>query len=120
MEDEKAVVGGVLVFLDGVRNVLFIESILDEDKCFISPEAAAIKRLMKKSILFLLMGAVACNSDMYTMSYLNRLEEYSPMSFKYLRGFYKRIGREFDRLKFKLAVKPLEVPMAKAFASGIL
>ena len=98
----------------------FTMSILDEDKCFVSPEAAAIKRLMKKSILFLMMGAIACNADMYAASYLKQLEEYSPMSFKYLRGFYRKMAREFDKLKIKFAIMPLEVPMAKAFASGVL
>ncbi|NLV35493.1 MAG: hypothetical protein GXY17_02315, partial [Clostridiaceae bacterium] len=100
--------------------ISFISNILDGDKCFASPESEAIKRLMKKSVLFLMMGAVACNADMYTASYLRQLEEYSPMSFKYLRGFYRKMGREFDKLKIKFAIKPLEVPMAKAFANGIL
>lgn len=102
------------------RLINFTSNILDGDKCFASPESEAIKRLMKKSVLFLMMGAVACNADMYTASYLRQLEEYSPMSFKYLRGFYKKMGREFDKLKIKFAIKPVEVSMAKAFAGGVL
>lgn len=102
------------------RLINFMNSILDEDKCFCSPDATELKNLIKKSILFLAMGAVACNRSMYGKNWLKVLEEYSPLSFKYLNAFYKRMGREFCKLKVKLAVKPLEVPMARAFASGIL
>lgn len=102
------------------RLINFVSGILDDDKCFCSQEALELKRLIKDSILILAMGAVACNSDMYGRDWLRTLEEYSPLSFKYLKSFYKRMGREFGKLKIKLAVKPLEIPMARAFASGIL
>ena len=102
------------------RLINFMNSILDEDKCFCSSDAAELKNLIKDSILFLVMGAVACNSNMYGRKWLGTLEEYSPLSFRYLKTFYKRMGREFGKLKIKLAVKPLEIPMARAFASGIL
>ncbi len=102
------------------RLINFVACILDDDKCFCSREALELKRLIKDSILILAMGAVACNRDMYGRDWLRTLEEYSPLSFKYLKSFYKRMGREFGKLKIKLAVKPLEIPMARAFASGIL
>ena len=102
------------------RLINFVAGILNDDKCFCSQEALELKRLIKDSILILAMGAVACNSDMYGRDWLRTLEEYSPLSFKYLKSFYKRMGREFGKLKIKLAVKPLEIPMARAFASGIL
>jgi hypothetical protein len=37
-----------------------------------------------------------------------------------MRECYKRINREYSKLKVKLAVKPLEIQMARAFARGIL
>jgi len=98
----------------------FTRRVLDEDTCFVSPEAMEIKSMMKKSIMFLLLGAIACNSSMYSRSYLKKLETSSPLSFSYLRSFYKRIGREYGKLKIKLAVMPLEAPMAKAFAAGVI
>lgn len=102
------------------RLINFTMNFLDSDKCFNSNDAKEIKSLMKKSILFLLMGAVACNGSMYDTGYLKRLEAYSPLRFNYLKGFYKRMGREFGRLKLKMAVQPLEIPMARAFASGTI
>ena len=98
----------------------FISKVLDEDTCFVSQEALRIKSMMKKSIMFLLMGATACNSSMYGSSYLHRLEACSPLSFGYLKSFYKRIGREYGKLKIKLVVNPLEAPMAKALAAGVI
>jgi hypothetical protein len=100
------------------RLINFILNVLDQDHCFSSPSAVKLKEMMKKSILFLLLGAVACNSGMYGKHYLIRLEEFSPMSFKYLKSFYKKISREYGKLKLKFALMPLEVPMAKAFAAG--
>lgn len=100
------------------RLINFASDILDGDNCFTSPIALQTKQLIKASILFLLYGAVACNSDMYSPDYLKLLEEHSPLSFGYLVRFYKRIGREYGKLKLKMAVNHLEIPMAKAFASG--
>lgn len=102
------------------RLVHFLYRVLDEDTCFISPDAMKIKSMMQKSILFLLMGAVASNSGRYGKSYLHSLESFSPLSFGYLKSFYRRIGREYGKLKLKLAVNPIEAPMAKAFAAGII
>ncbi|HEX2947758.1 MAG TPA: hypothetical protein VHT96_17615 [Clostridia bacterium] len=100
------------------RLVNFTINVLGEDSCFTSPVAAETKKLIKASILFLLYGAVACNIGMYSRDYLKMLEEHSPLSFGYLRRFYKKIGREYGKLKLKMAVNHLEIPMAKAFASG--
>jgi hypothetical protein len=100
------------------RLINFMMQILDEDTCYRTPGAIMIKNMMKKSIMFLLLGAVACNQKMFGRSYLNKLETYSPLSFNYLKGFYKKIDREYGKLKIKFAVNPLEVPMAKAFAAG--
>lgn len=96
----------------------FTVNVLGEDSCFNSPVAKETKRLIRSSILFLLYGAVACNSVMYSRDYLRMLEEHSPLSFGYLRRFYKKIGREYGKLKLKMAVNRLEIPMARAFASG--
>ena len=102
------------------RLINFTLRVLDEDTCFVSPDAVDIKKMMKKSIMFLLLGAVACNSSMYGRNYLHRLETCSPLSFQYLKSFYKKIEREYGKLKIKLAVTSLEVPMAKAFAAGVI
>jgi hypothetical protein len=76
------------------------------------------KKLIRSSILFLLYGAVACNDGMYSRDYLKMLEKHSPLSFGYLRRFYKKLGREYGKLKLKMTVNHLEIPMARAFASG--
>lgn len=100
------------------RLINFTVNVLGEDSCFNTPVAMETKQLIKSSILFLLYGAVACNSRMYSRDYLKMLGEHSPLSFGYLRRFYKKMGREYNKLKLKMAVNHLEVPMARAFASG--
>jgi len=100
------------------RLINFTVNVLGEDNCFTSPVAMETKQLIKSSILFLLYGAVACNSGMYSKDYLRMLEEHSPLSFGYLRRFYKKLGREYGKLKLKMAVNHQEIPMARAFASG--
>lgn len=102
------------------RLINFTMRVMDEDTRFVSQEALEIKDMMKKSIMFILLGAVACNSSMYCRSYVKKLETCSPLSFCYLKSFYKRIGREYGKLKIKFAVIPLEAPMAKAFAAGVM
>ncbi len=96
----------------------FTISVLGGDNCFNSPIAMETKKLIRASILFLLYGAVACNDGIYSRDYLKMLEEHSPLSFGYLRRFYKKLGREYGKLKLKMAVNHLEIPMARAFASG--
>lgn len=102
------------------RLIHFVNRVLDEDTCFVSPDAQQIKNMMKRSILFLLMGAVACNRNKYDKAWLKKLETCSPLSFGYLRSFFRRTGREYGKLRIKLAVNPLEAPMAEAFAAGTL
>ena len=102
------------------RLINFTIQLLDEDTCFMTPGAITIKEMMKTSVMFLLLGAVACNRKMYDRDYLSRLEAFSPLSFNYLKSFYKKAGREYGKLKIRLAVNPLEAPMAKALAAGII
>lgn len=98
----------------------FLAGLLDGDTCFTSPAAIEIKELVKKSIVFLMMGAAALNKGIYEAGYLKQLEYHSKLGFEYFRHFYKKISREYGKLKLKFAVNPLEVPMAKAFAMGTL
>jgi len=100
------------------RLINFTVNVLGEDTCFTSPVAMETKQLIGASILFLLYGAVACNSGMYSRDYLRMLEEHSTLSFGYLRRFYKKLGREYGKLKLKMAVNHQEIPMSRAFASG--
>jgi hypothetical protein len=102
------------------RLINFTIDLLDNHMNFFGTEAVLIREVMKKSIIFLIMGAAACNSSMYGRDYLSRLEELSPVSFRCLKDSYRRIGREYTKLRLKLSLKSLEVPMAQAFASGIL
>lgn len=102
------------------RLINFTSNVMDTDISFTSAGAKQIKELMKNSIILLIMGAVACNDGIYEKKYLAALKEHSPVSFKCLKNSYRRIGREYGRLRLKFSVKPLEIPMAEAFASGSL
>ena len=100
------------------RLINFSLGIMHADRCFKGDAADMIKKLMKKSIVFLIMGAVSCNSNLYDKKYLIALQEYSPIDFKCLKNSYKRIGREYSRLKLRFSIKSLELPLAYALASG--
>ncbi len=100
------------------RLINFTVGLMDHDNRFSGTKAVQTKEVMKKSILLLIMGAAASNSGMYGKEYLQSLEKFSPVSFSCFRDSYRRIGREYAKLKVKLSMKALEVPMAKAFASG--
>lgn len=84
------------------RLVNFIYKVLDDDTCFISGDAIEIKTLIKKSMTFLILTAVASNRALYPREYLNRLESLSPLSFASMRKLYKRAGKEYSKLKIKL------------------
>ena len=94
--------------------------LLDNDRVFAGNNADQMKRIIRDSVILLIMGAAACNSSIYEKDYLKELEKFSPLGFKTMRECYKRINREYSKLKVKLAVKPLEIRMARAFARGIL
>ena len=94
--------------------------LLEDNRLFAGDTAVTMMRTIKNSIILLIMGAAACNSRIYERAYLEELERYCPVSFKELKGCYSRVEREYLKLKMKLAVKSLEVPMARAFAAGIL
>ncbi len=108
--------------LQGLTNKLinFSVNVMDTDNSFCGTQAEQLKELIKKSMLLLIMGAVACNDAMYEKEYLSALQEQCPFSFKVLKSSYNRIGKEYGRLKLKFSVKPLEIQMAAAFASGRL
>jgi hypothetical protein len=57
---------------------------------------------------------------MYGRDYLYMLDNCSPLSLRYMKNFYKRIEREYRKLKIKLVVQSLEIPMARAFAAGTI
>lgn len=112
--------GGASV--QGITNRLinFTFRLFDNDGILAGSTAKRMKKVIKDSIISLVMAAAACNSSMYEKTYLKDLEEYSPVDFKTLLDCRKRINREYAKLKNKLAARPLEVRMAKAFAAGTL
>ena len=85
----------------------------DDNRLFAGDTAVTMMRTIKNSIILLIMGAAACNSRIYERAYLEELERYCPVSFKELKGCYSRVEREYLKLKMKLAVKSLDVPMAR-------
>ncbi|NLK87271.1 MAG: hypothetical protein GX279_07260 [Clostridiaceae bacterium] len=102
------------------RLINFTANVMDTDGSFTGAGAKQIKKLMKDSIILLIMGAVAGNDRIYEKKYLAALQGNSPISFRCFKNSYKRIGREYGRLKLKFSVKSLEIPMSEAFASGNL
>jgi len=104
--------------LDAVMSKLFnfMFNLLDNDKCFISPQMIEQKRLIRSSCVLLLIGAAANNSGKYSKDYIKRLERYSPFSFGYLRKLYKRAGKEFDTLFEKNDTVPMDSLIARALS----
>ena len=104
--------------LDSVMSKLlnFMFNLIDNDKCFISPEMMEQKRLIRSSCIFLIISAAANNSRKYSKEYLKRLERYSPFRFSYLRKLYKRAGKEFYSLFEKNRTVPMDSIIARALS----
>lgn len=112
--------GGASV--QGITNRLinFTFRLFDNDGIFAGSTAIRMKKVIKDSIILLVMAAAASNSSIYEKTYLKDLEKHSPVDFKTMTNCQIRINREYAKLKNKLAARPLEVRMAKAFAAGTL
>lgn len=102
------------------RLINFTFRLFDNDGIFAGSKAIRMKKIIKDSIILLVMAAAACNSGIYGKTYLKGLEEHSPVDFKTMTDCRKRINREYAKLKNRLAARPLEVRMSKAFAAGTL
>ena len=104
--------------LDSITNRLFnfTYGILDSDSCFFAPGMNELKNVIRNNCTFLLLGAIAHNKEMYSKSYIERMEKHSPFRFKYMQQLYKRIGKEFGKLNRKSSGKPMDAAIAKALA----
>lgn len=91
--------------LDGLTNRLFnyTHKVLDAQGIYSSPAQQEFKGMIKRNCTFLLFEAIAQNSRMYSNEYVKSVEEYSPVSFSYLRKLYFRLRKEYVSLdkKFK-------------------
>jgi hypothetical protein len=102
--------------LDIITNRLFnfTYNILDSDSCFFAPGMNELKNVIRNNCTFLLFGAIAHNREMYSKSYIERMEKHSPFGFQYMQQLYKRIGKEYGKLSRKTSGRPMDAAIAQA------
>lgn len=98
----------------------FTGHMLKEVTCFKSKDSVETIELIRKGIMLLIFVDVACNEEMFSREYISALEKHSPCTFKSIKAASRKVQREYEKLRLKLAVMPVEASMAKAFASGKL
>ncbi|MCJ7666250.1 MAG: class 1 isoprenoid biosynthesis enzyme [Actinobacteria bacterium] len=59
--------------------------VMDHINCFKGSNLDSLKNLMEKSIIILLIESVGLNDEFYSRSYAQKIEEYSPFRFSYLK-----------------------------------
>jgi hypothetical protein len=72
---------------------------------------------MERSFKLLIFHAVADNCLMYSADYVRKLERYSPLGFKYIRGLDKKVHKEYGRIMKKSMDRSADSQILNAFAS---
>lgn len=80
------------------RTIHFTNKVLDDLNCFSASNTESMKQMMLKSTTYLLIEAVALNHDKYLGTYLNKMEEYCPFGFDFIR--LRRSKMESNRISF--------------------
>jgi len=84
------------------RTISFSDAVLKNiNYCFVSDDLEAVKRLMAKSVLFMVNEAVGMNDCFYQKQYVDAFERYSP--FRY--SFVKKRRNNFDPNRISLMKK---------------
>jgi hypothetical protein len=74
------------------RTFNFGVRIMDQINCFKGSNLDSLKSLMEKSIKILLIESVGLNNKFYRRSYTQKIEEYSPFRFSYLKRRRSRLS----------------------------
>ncbi|MBE3089103.1 MAG: class 1 isoprenoid biosynthesis enzyme [Actinobacteria bacterium] len=74
------------------RTFNFGVRIMDQINCFKGSNLDSLKSLMEKSIKILLIESVGLNNEFYRRSYTQKIEEYSPFRFSYLKKRRSRLS----------------------------
>ncbi len=86
--------------LDAITNRLldFLTNILDSADQLTLPRTRALKELIERSCVVLILEAVAENRNMFSEAYCEFLERHSPFGFSYMRSIKQKLKRNYARL----------------------
>jgi hypothetical protein len=84
--------------LDGIVNRLlnFIAAILISPGLQKSPDACGIAHMIEKSSKALIFESIAKNPQLYSQSFVEKIERHSPLSFEYLLKMGKSLRSRYD------------------------
>jgi len=77
----------------------FVERALSSSPRFTSDQFAALKDLVKRNCIFLLLQAIAHNPEFYGKNFQQTMERYSPVRFGYLRRNRKSLNKRYKRIR---------------------
>jgi hypothetical protein len=87
--------------LDGMANRLlrFVERVLAADDCPSTGRTGALTELITKSCRSLILESVALNPSLYSKSYLESVESFSPLRFERIRELHEQMQEKQKRAK---------------------
>lgn len=83
----------------------FMHGVLESNGCFADPQGLELRDLIRRNSVMLMLRAVAENAELYSGDYLQRMEQYSPLSFAFLHERRREIEARFARIWPVLARK---------------
>ena len=92
------------------RLVAYIRSVLANAPRFAGLRLAAVRDLIERNCLFLLVGAIAENQDLFSRAYVRALEEQWPLDFAAMRKLRRRGQKKSGRVLQVLRRRFAEIP----------
>jgi hypothetical protein len=83
----------------------FLHVVLESNGCFADPQGLELRDLIRRNSITLMLRAMAENAELYSVDYLQRMEQYSPLSFAFLNECRREIEAKFTRIWPVLARK---------------
>ncbi len=104
--------------LDGLTTRLFsfMDRIICFERSFAAPGTADMSELIKKACSILLQTSVAQNRKYFSSSYLKEIEKRSPVRFIFYKRTFKKIEKEYEKLKKKCETRPFDLYIAEALS----
>lgn len=87
--------------LDNITNALFnfLNHLIDNDKCFNTENGFKIKDLIKKNVMYLIIEAISQNQELYTKSYIKRIEEQCSVRMNYIKRLGGKLEKRYKKFK---------------------
>jgi hypothetical protein len=76
----------------------FMSRVLNAMNCCAGPRAVELRDLIRRSSIMMMQRAMAENADLYSSAYAHRMEQFSPLSFAFLRDRGREARSRFEKI----------------------